>query len=608
MVISLKVNNDLQTGAKRLLSLLGAELGDGILLEGVFGERVGASLKDGVGRIYYKEKHHFFRELGVFVENARKGSDFDITEDGYFKTVGLMFNATYTSPKVEEMCKYIDYMALLGYNLFMLYTESNISLEGRPFFGYMCAKYTDEEICRMDDYAYEYGIEMMPCIECYGHMQNYLYWNEASSIKDTPTVLLAREPETFEFLDQFIRRASAPYRSKRIHVGMDEAWNMGRGKFFDKHGFVPPFEIFKEFMNELVKITDKYGLTPMMWSDMYMRIASETGWPYDEKIVITDEIRSAVPEGVELVFWHYGEEPGCDKFMLEKHNQLDRNVIMATGLWDWSTMLPDNIYAYETTKFSLDCCRKTGVRDMMTTKWNGSGMMWETLLGLCFSAELCYNENADEDAVKKRFDFISDGAYEAFSTMSQFNNIFDENHKYEDYSTRFLGIALYWQDILEGLYDSHLFSQPMSAHYARQAEKLKGYKGRFSDTVDLAEAIFSMMEKKTEIAEKLWPSYRSGDRETLAYIASEALPELIKRMERLHDAVRRNFFTSFKQNHWVGIDRNYGAMIANAKTAALLLGSYLEGGIDRIDSLEEERLHRAVNGFLSYKIIALSTP
>ena len=608
MKLLINANKDLQKGIERLSKILNIELGSGIKVNAVQGDKVGTSLKGGVGTIYYKEKCHFFRELGVFVENARKSDSFDITEDGFFKTVGLMFSTTYSTPKVDEFCKYIDYMALLGYNLLMLYTEDNIPLEGRPFFGYMHGKYSEDEIRTMDDYAYDYGIEMMPCLECYGHMQNYLYWAEAADIKDTPTVLLAREPKTFEFLEQLIKTASAPYRSKRVHIGMDEAWNMGRGKFLDKNGFVPPFEIFKEYMETLVGITNKLGLTPMMWSDMYMRIASETFWPYDEKIEITDEIKAAVPEGVELVFWHYGEDPGCDKYMLEKHNQLDRNVIMATGLWDWSTKLPDNIYAYEATKFSLDSCRKTGVRDMMTTKWNGSGVIWTTLLGLCLSAELCYNENADEKWIKDRFNFISDGAYDAFAAMGQFNNIFDDEHKYEDYSTRFLGHALYWQDILEGLYDTHLFKQPMSEHYAAQEKILAAYDGKWKQTVDLAESIFSMISKKCEIAEKLWPAYQSGDKKTLECIAKELLPELIKRVERVYEAERVNYFKYFKQANWCGMDKTYGSLLARAKTAQRLLNAYLAGEIDAIDSLEEKRLHRAVNGFLSYGVISSANP
>ena len=117
-----------------------------------------------------------------------------------------------------------------------------------------------------------------------------------------------------------------------------------------------------------------------------------------------------------------------------------------------------------------------------------------------------------------------------------------------------------------------------------------------------------MISKKCEIAEKLWPAYNSADKDTLKYIASEALPELICRIERVHEAERRNFFTYFKQANWSSTDKCYGALMSRAKTAKMLLDAYLAREIDEIDSLKEQRLHRAVNGFLPYKTISSHTP
>ncbi len=609
MKIKFLVPDGLRCVASRLFGILGIEESDcGIELRCVHGERVGASLYDGVGTVYYRDKHQFFRELGVFVENARKKDAFEINEDGFFKTVGYMFNATNASPTVETLKSQIDYLALMGYNLLMLYTEDTVELEGRPYFGYMQGKYTKEELVALDDYAYAYGIEMIPCLECYGHMQKYLYWSEeSSSIKDTDTVLLARSEDTFAFLEELIAKASSCFRSKRIHIGMDEAWNMGRGKFLDENGFVEPFVIFREYMERLVKITDKYGLSPMMWSDMYMRIASETSWPYDEKIAVTDELRASVPEGVDLVFWHYGEEPYCDEFMLEKHNQLRRKVIMATGLWDWSTKLPDNEYAFDATRFSLSACRKTNVREMMTTRW-GDADPWVVLLGLSFTAELCYRADACEAEIKERFNFISDGAYDAFSAMGQFNNIFDEEHKYEDYSTRFLGYALYWQDILEGTYDSHLQNRPISQHYYKMADSLKSYKGKWELTVEYARRVFELIAKKSEIAEKLWSSYQSGDKEMLGHIANELLPGLLVAIDNAYEIEYRDYLTWNKQANLSAIDRSYGALLQRAKTAKRMLDDYIGGRLDKIDALEERRLYRKINGFLRQSNVAKATP
>ena len=72
MKLNFNVCESLRIGAERLSSLLGYELGDGIKVSAVKGERLGVSLKDGEAVIYYSEKHHFFRELGILIENSSK--------------------------------------------------------------------------------------------------------------------------------------------------------------------------------------------------------------------------------------------------------------------------------------------------------------------------------------------------------------------------------------------------------------------------------------------------------------------------------------------------------------------------------------------------------
>ena len=42
----------------------------------VCGDKVGATFKDGVATIYYNQKHHFFRELGVLLQNIKTEKEF----------------------------------------------------------------------------------------------------------------------------------------------------------------------------------------------------------------------------------------------------------------------------------------------------------------------------------------------------------------------------------------------------------------------------------------------------------------------------------------------------------------------------------------------------
>ena len=311
MRFSFDVSSDLLPGAKKIASLLGCEVGEGgITVKAMTAEAPGVSLSGGVATIYYNKKNQFFREIGVLAEAAKKSDDFNITENNHFDMIGVMLQATYTVPTVASTKKLIDYLAVMGYDMLMLYTEYTLELDNRPYFGYMAGKYSDADIREIDDYCYSYGIELIPCFECYGHMGGYLQWPEAADIKDTADVMLARSEKTFAFLDEIMKKASALFRSRRVHIGMDEAHSMGTGKFLEQNGYVERSVIFVEYMERLAAICKSHGLTPMMWSDMYFRNSDPDRWYYNVGTKVPKTVRDKVTENVELVFWHYGEDEG----------------------------------------------------------------------------------------------------------------------------------------------------------------------------------------------------------------------------------------------------------------------------------------------------------
>ena len=600
-----------EEGINRLASVLNYEIcPDGIPLYAVCGDKIGVSLKDGVATIYYTAPHHFFRELGVFLENAETNTAFEIYEDTFFQTISDMLDVSRgAAPTVRAIKEHIDYLAIMGYNMVMLYTEDMVALPSRPYFGYMQGRYTETELREIDDYAFAYGIEVIPCLECYGHMAKYLKWGEAAGIKDTASVMLAREEKTFEFLDELIGHTSKIFRSKRIHIGMDEAWDMGRGAFLDKYGYVAPIDIFNEYMARLIGITNKYGLIPMMWSDMYFLASSPTGSQYyEEEIVISESTKRIIPEEVQLVFWHYGEMPYCDDYMLKKHADLGKNILFAGGLWSWNGHFPEYAYALEATRFSLDACRKNNVREAMMTVWlndNGECDIFANLYGLSFTAELCYNKDADESALFSRFHACTGGCGEAFANMRQYHNILDGSETYDNLHDRFLGKPLFWQDIMCGQYDTHLVGRPMHAHYRKYAEKMRlTEKDRWSYLYDFAAVVFEYLAIKSEIAENLVTAYKAGDRETLQRIANVLLPALYQKAGEVHRMHRAIWFRNLKPFNWSILDARYGGMEARCLDARERISDYLCGKIDLLEELEEERLHKPLSGFNSHARIA----
>ena len=606
--LTFQVDPQLMPGIARLEKILPFTQGDGILVTAKESEYTGVSLENGVAVITYSRKHLFFRQLGILVENAWKGSFLHV-EDTFYDCISAMIDSSRCAvPTLAAACRLLDYMAVMGYSMAMLYTEDTVELENRPYFGYMRGRYTHEELRALDDYADTYGIELIPCLECYGHMHKYLIWNEAAPIKDTEGVLLAREEKTFRFLEELIGTVSSCFRSRRIHIGMDEAWDMGRGKFLDKHGYVPPFEIFNEYMEKLIAITNRFGLTPMMWSDMYFRVNTNNNAYYEKDTVVPQETVDRIPEEVEQVFWHYGEKPNCDDYMLEKHKALGRKIIYAGGLWGWIGHFPEHNYAMEACRISLDACRKHDVREAMITIWSNDNAecdLFANLYGMSFFAEMCFDPDASREKLDARFEACTGGSAEAFYTMSLYHNRFDGVDYSPNFHDRFLGKPLFWQDIMEGLYDTHLFKQPMSTHYAACVAIMAQHReGPWAYLYDFAGKVFRYLGVKTAIAEKLVPAYKAGDKEALATVANVLLPCLKEATAEVHKAHKAMWFASNKVLGWSNLDIRYGGMAARCDTAMELIGMYLEGKLDTLEELDQERLHKPLSGFNAYSRIA----
>lgn len=59
------------------------------------------------------------------------------------------------------------------------------------------------------------GVELVACIEIYGHMEQYLRWGTDPDIMDSSCTLLADREATYKLLDEMIRTGigneCAPY-------------------------------------------------------------------------------------------------------------------------------------------------------------------------------------------------------------------------------------------------------------------------------------------------------------------------------------------------------------------------------------------------------------
>ncbi|MCA1808960.1 MAG: beta-N-acetylhexosaminidase, partial [Lentisphaerae bacterium] len=216
-----------------------------------------------------------------------------IDETTCFQSLGIMLDCSRNAVMtVTHLKKWLRRLALLGYNMVMLYTEDTYELPGEPFFGHMRGAYTAAEIRELDQYAASLGIELRACIQTLAHLAQILKWQHYAPISDTPQIMLVDDSKTYNLIEKMIEFWSSNLHSSRIHIGMDEAHNLGRGKFLDHHSPEPQFDIFNRHLERVSRICEKYALKPMIWSDMYFRMGSARSDYYDRQSVIPDKVKN----------------------------------------------------------------------------------------------------------------------------------------------------------------------------------------------------------------------------------------------------------------------------------------------------------------------------
>lgn len=340
------------------------------------GAKLKVSFQGKRGKIEYDEKGHFFRGFSLLLEALHEGKDeFYVEEEPQFETVGPMFDVSRNAVlKIEKFKEMIRMLAMMGFNAAMLYMEDTYEVKEEPYFGYMRGRYTQTELKELDDYANLFGIELIPCIQTLAHLEEFLKWDAASMYKDTRGILLVESEQTYELLERMIKAASKPFRTKRIHIGMDEAEELGRGIYLNQNGYKDRFELMANHLKRVIEITDSLGLEPMMWSDMFLKLATESGDMYSKATEIPQHIYDQTPENVQLMYWRYNEmDLEHYENIIEQHKGFKKMPAFAGGIWVWNTFATHYGLSLRASEAALTACKKHGVQDVFVTLWGDDG-------------------------------------------------------------------------------------------------------------------------------------------------------------------------------------------------------------------------------------------
>lgn len=515
-----------------------------------------------------------------------------IREKARFQSSGIMFDCSRNAVlKPQALRFFFRKMALMGLNLGMMYTEDTYEVPGQPFFGYKRGRYTYDELKALDDYASLFGIELCPCIQTLGHLKRILHWPAYHHLRDNDEVLLADLDETYELLDQMIHAATAPYRSKKIHLGMDEAYGVGLGAHLTRYGYEDPHSVIGRHLSRVLGICDKYGLHAMMWSDMYFHL---DGRNYHSPGLPSEKAKAAVDPRITLMYWDYyqpKEEAYADA--LYKHAQFPAPTVFAGGIWTWIGPAPDYPTTLQNTVSGLTACAKANIPLALATAWGDNGgecNLTAALLGLQLYGELTFRPDYDEDELARRFRRCCHADAQAFLDLSLLNYMpgMKDNPSDPVNACKFM----LYQDPLIQLFEADTAGYAMAEHfgslvtrYARYALENPDYALLF----DFYTALANALALKCVWHEQAGDAVRSRNREQAAALA-DGIPATVEALDTLRVVWRRLWESTNKPNGFEIIEVRMGGIAARMATAGEKMRAFALGQVDTIPELEEQAL------------------
>ncbi len=503
-----------------------------------------------------------------------------------FQSLGLMIDCSRNAVmKPEHVQRWMRRMALFGYNRLMLYTEDAYTLPGEDYFGYLRGRYTDDELKRLDDYASRLGLELIGCIQTLGHLEQMLKWSAYGDVKDTASVLLVDEERTYELIEKMVVQCAQCYRTRRLHVGMDETHDLGRGRFMDRHGYERGYDLFNRHLKRVCDICRRHGLQPMIWSDMFFRMGNAKRSYYEPATAIPEEVKQAIPRDVELVYWDYEhEDRAFYEDWIERHRGLGFEPVMASGIHTWGAHL---WYGHDrTTRRMLPCieaCRHAGVREVFFTLWGDDGAYAEydsALAGVALAAETAYAREADEEVVAARFAAVCGADYEAVLLAASIQKRIRAGLLLWDDPL----LKIYWKN--ERLQSERIWEQVLR-EYNELLRRLKPFREQ-AEPIDFHHvyAVLAFLRDKIKIQLAVEKAYADRDTEGL-FAACRQARRMARRTEDLGKTFRRQWMRRNKPNGFETIQIRLGGQRQRWLELAARLEELVEGRIGAIPELDE---------------------
>jgi hypothetical protein len=292
-------------------------------------------------------------------------------------------------PTMQTLRDLIARLASWKVNQVQLYIEHTYAYPGHEEVWRDASPFTADEIRELDRFCQDRHVELVPNQNTLGHMERWLRheryrplalapdgWTDWKGRTRPPTTLDPSKPGSLRLARELLDTLLPQFDSRRVHVGLDEPWELPRSRVPD----------YIEWIRELRELPELTGYELLIWGDVL------GGRP---------ALLAELPTGVTVCEWGYDAGHPFDKHAAA-YERANVPFWVCPGTSSWISILGRTKNMRANCTEAVEAALAHGGRGFLTTDWGDLGHLQYLPIsepGLAYGAAVawCLDTNRDLD-------------------------------------------------------------------------------------------------------------------------------------------------------------------------------------------------------------------